>query len=30
MAIHFTNKEFKKRQTNLISELNKRNLNGIL
>ena len=30
MAIHFTNEEFKKRQKNVISELNKKNLDGIL
>ena len=30
MAIHFTNKEFKKRQANLILELNKKKLDGIL
>ena len=30
MAIHFTNEEFKKRQKNAISELNKKNLDGIL
>lgn len=30
MAIHFTNKEFKKRQANLMLELNKKKLNGIL
>ena len=30
MAIHFTNKEFKKRQANLIVELNKKKLDGIL
>jgi len=30
MAIHFTSKEFKTRQTNLILELNKKNLDGIL
>ena len=30
MAIHFTNEEFKKRQNNVISELNKKNLDGIL
>ena len=30
MAIHFTNKEFKKRQANLMLELNKKKLDGIL
>ena len=30
MAVHFTTEEFKIRQKNVISELNKKNLDGIL